>query len=162
MSTRVFSERLLLLALLSTAGAGCQRPRESPEAYAARVVVQRYNQLLPEAFRASRGDLLAEVAGPAEVSRVSSVIAGLSSQGKYMEARQLEFTPVEVRVEGPPDGGTPSATVRSRERWSYQHLFIGVPEGQRVDKLETGYRMTYTLAREAERWVVESAMVEQE
>ncbi len=94
MSTRVFSERLLLLALLSTAGAGCQRPRESPEAYAARVVVQRYNQLLPEAFRASRGDLLAEVAGPAEVSRVSSVIAGLSSQGKYMEARQLEFTPV--------------------------------------------------------------------
>lgn len=150
-------------ALLASAAillAACQRTSESPQGYAVRVAVQRYNQLLPDAFRASRADLLGEVAGPSEVSRVSSVIAGLTSQGKYMEARQLEFAVVELQVRG--EGKSSTATVRTRERWTYQHRLLGFPGSQRLEQLSASYRMTYTVVRTGDRWIVDRALVDQE
>ena len=150
---------LVLLLVAVPLATSCQRPRESPDAYAASVAVQRYNQRLLEAFRASRADLLADVAGPGEVSRVSAIVAGLTAEGRHMEARQIEFTPVSVHADGPGDGGARTVTVRSRERWSYEHRGSG---GETLKQGEASYRMIYTVVQEQDRWVVERAAVEPE
>jgi hypothetical protein len=161
MCTPVSSRRAIGVLLgAAILAAACQRPSESPQAYAVRVAVQRYNQLLPDAFRASRADLLGEVASPSEVARVSSVIAGLTSQGKYMEARQLELIVIELRVDG--EGKAAASTVRTRERWSYRHRFLGAPQSQSEEPLEASYRMTYAMIRKDDHWVVEKAEVDPE
>ncbi|BDG08852.1 hypothetical protein [Anaeromyxobacter paludicola] len=136
----------------------CQRPKESPDGYAARVAVERYNQRLLEAFRVQRADVLEDVAGAGEVSRVAAILSGLAAQGRHMDARQLELTPVSVSFAAR-EGGGRTATVRTRERWAYRHLGAG---GESLKDGEALYRMTYTVVEDESRWTVERAAVDPE
>jgi hypothetical protein len=129
------------LAAALIAAAGCGRAKESPEAYAARVAIERYDAALVEAFRTSRADRLADVASAAEVSRNEGVIAGLARQGLYMEARQTE-----LRIEGTAASPAGGVDVNAVESWVYEHR-SAADRGRAAPQKRVQYRLTYRLEK---------------
>lgn len=141
------------MPLLALALAACPRPKEDAEVYAAKNAVVRYNQGLVEAYRASRADLLAQVATESEVSRVAAVIAGLASRGQYMEARQTAYEVKRTELLRAPDGGVGGARVRAEETWTYEHRALAARDAPSEVKTAS-YRLSYLLERREQGWVV--------
>jgi len=121
--------------------------------YAAKNAVVRYNQGLVEAFRASRADLLTQVATENEVSRVSALIAGLATRGQYMEARQTAFEVKHTEVLRAPDGGVAGAKVDADETWAYEHRALAARDAPSEVKTAS-YRLSYLLERKEQGWLV--------
>lgn len=151
MCTRSCSS-LAALAVALVAVTGCPRQQENAEAYAARNAVVRYNQALVEAFRASRAELLTEVATGDEISRVVSIIAGLATRGQFMVSRQTNFEVIRTTV-ATDDGGAPTATVEAKETWTYEHRSLEA-KNTPVPPKTVSYRLTYLLEPHGGGWLV--------
>ena len=153
MCTRSSSDRRAALALaLALLLSACAPRRESPEAYAARNAVIRYDQALVEAFRASKSSRLTGVATDDEVARNAAVIAALLRDGKFMEARQIAFEVEKIRLL--PDG---RAEVDAAETWSYEHRPLADP-ARPVAPRTVRYALTYRLKRAGEGWAVDQVV----
>ncbi len=140
-------------ALSVLALAACQRAREDPEAYAARNAVIRFNQRLVEAYRASRAELMSDVADADEVSRAAATISGLLSQGLYMEARQTSFQ-VERTSIARGEQRPVSAEMEVLETWEYEHRALGARDVPSPKKKVT-YKLAYQLRKtDAGGWIV--------
>ncbi len=156
MSTRSSFEKSILAGFIAALMlVACQRRREGVEEYAARNAVVRYNQRLVEAFRASRADLMSDVAEPGEVSRSAAIISGLLSKGLCMEARQTSF---EVERTSLPRGNDASsfAELYAVESWEYEHRLYD-PSCSRPGetKKQASYKLAYRLRKTGTgAWIV--------
>lgn len=158
--------RLASFAAVTALALACQRQPESPEAHEVKTAVARYNQVLVQAYRASKAELMQEVAGENEVARVAAVIAGLAAQSKFMEARPPRLEYRRVRVEaagGPPVAGDElagkTAEVGTEEDWTYEHRSLAERD-RATEPKKAKYRMTYRLERSPHGWYVMEAFDE--
>ena len=133
---------LLASSLLFTSG--CNRVSQSQ----AKQLVERYNQVVSEAYR--RGDikLVDPVVGPNEGKKLTGLIGvrldlgiTLDSQLLALDVSSIEQAKNELRV-------------RTKERWSYRDLKIGTGE-QVGQSSEDFYEMTYYFTNANKMWLVD-------
>lgn len=137
----------VLLLLGSTCLAltsGCDRVSQSQ----AKQLVERYNQVVSEAYR--RGDvrLIDPVVGPNEGKKLTGLIGVRLDLGITLDSQllSLDITGVEQAKD--------SLLVRTKERWSYRDLKIG--SGVQVGEAsQDSYEMTYFFTNMNKAWLVD-------
>jgi len=136
---------LALWGVLAWGVPGCAEDRLDG---AARLVA-RYNRVVAEAYRAADARLVDEVAGPAEAKRLTALIGVKLDQGLALDARLESLTVLDSVAQGE------EVRVTTDERWTYRDRRIG--SGEPVGDPSTDhYRLEYTVARPADRWLVMS------
>ena len=135
---------VLLLASLLAFTSGCDRVSPAQ----ARQLVERYNQVVSEAYR--RGDvrLIDPVVGPNEGKKLTGLIGVRLDLGITLDAKllSLEITGVEP--------GKNALRVRTKERWSYRDLKIGT--GAQVGEAsQDSYEMVYFFTNQNKIWLVD-------
>jgi hypothetical protein len=136
--------RLLSLALLAAASAGCRRTSE-PEA---RGLVERYNRVVSEAYRRGDVKLVDPVVGPREGKKLTGLIGVRLDLGLTLDSELLSLDVTGVEREGG------SLRVFTRETWRYRDRRIG--DGEQVgDEARDEYEMQYTFVRQDGAWVVD-------
>jgi hypothetical protein len=135
---------LLLLAGCVAVTPGCGRVSPAH----ARQLVERYNQVVSEAYR--RGDvrLIDPVVGPNEGKKLTGLIGVRLDLGITLDSHllSLEVTGVEQ--------GKNELRVNTRERWSYRDLKIGTGE-QVGEASQDSYEMTYYFTNVNHAWLVD-------
>ncbi len=126
------------------------------EEHRLRAAVREYNQALVRAYASQRAELLDEVAGPEEVSRVSMLIFGLARQKKILESRQEEFV-VEHHefLSAAPAASRPlpQATLIATEVWAFKQV-QGHKKDTQAPAKRVRYRVRYSLTEDSDRWKV--------
>ncbi len=113
----------------------------------------QFNQRLVEAHRASRADVMSDVADADEVSRAAATISGLLSQGFYMEARQISFQVERTSIARAKERPV-SAEMEVLETWEYEHRPLGARDVP-VSKKKVTYKLAYQLRKtDAGGWIV--------
>ena len=135
---------LLLLGACLAFTSGCNRVSQSQ----ARQLVERYNQVVSEAYR--RGDvrLVDPVVGPNEGRKLTGLIGVRLDLGITLDSQllSLEITRVEQTKN--------QLQVGTKERWSYRDLQIGT--GKQVgDASQDYYEMTYYFTNVNKTWLVD-------
>jgi len=136
----------LLLVLSSGALSGCGKSASETEQ--ARKLVERYNQVVSEAYR--RGDvrLTDSVVGPKEGKKLTGLIGVRLDEGMTLDSQlvSLEVTGVEKAGE--------EMRVRTKERWHYCDRKIG--SGALVGEESTdSYEMLYLFKKMDKKWLVD-------
>ena len=134
----------LLLAGSLAFTSGCDRVSPAQ----AKQLVERYNQVVSEAYR--RGDvrLIDPVVGPNEGKKITGLIGVRLDLGITLDSQlqSLEVTGFEQ--------AKASLTVRTKERWSYRDLKIGT--GAQVgESSQDAYEMTYSFTNVNKLWLVD-------
>jgi hypothetical protein len=114
----------------------------------ARNLVQRYNDVVSEAYRRGDVKLIDPVVGPNEGKKIAGLIGVRLDMGITMDSRltALEITGVEQSKE--------TLRVRTRERWSYRDYRIG--SGEPVsDESKDSYEMAYLFRKIDGAWLVD-------
>lgn len=140
--SKTFSLLLLGAGFVSTSG--CDRVSQSQ----ARQLVERYNQVVSEAYR--RGDvrLIDSVVGPNEGKKLTGIIGVRLDLGITLDSEllSLEVTAVELAKN--------KLRVHTKERWSYRDLQIGT--GKQVGNTSQDYyEMTYNFTNINKTWLVD-------
>ena len=123
---------------------GCNRISQAD----AKQLVERYNQVVSEAYR--RGDmrLIDPVVGPNEGKKLTGLIGVRLDLGITLDSQllALDVTCVEQAKN--------ELRVRTKERWSYRDLKIGT--GEQVGQAsEDFYEMTYYFTNANKTWLVD-------
>ncbi|MEI7809882.1 MAG: hypothetical protein WCJ07_15495, partial [Verrucomicrobiota bacterium] len=134
----------LLLGTCLAFTAGCDRVSPTQ----ARQLVERYNQVVSEAYR--RGDvrLVDPVVGVNEGKKLTGLIGVRSDMGITLDSKMqsLEITRV--------DQAKNSLRVHTKERWCYRDLKIGT--GAQVGQAsQDAYEMTYIFTNISQTWLVD-------
>ncbi|MEI8288514.1 MAG: cytochrome c biogenesis protein ResB [Verrucomicrobiota bacterium] len=134
----------LLLGTCLALTAGCDRVSPTQ----ARQLVERYNQVVAEAYR--RGDVrvIDSVVGPNEGKKLTGLIGVRLDMGLTLDSKlqSLEITSVEHAQN--------SLRVCTKERWSYRDLKIGT--GAQVGQAsQDAYEMTYFFTNVNKAWLVD-------
>ncbi len=135
----------LLFAACLALTSGCDRRVSTTQA---RQLVERYNQVVSEAYR--RGDirLVDPVVGPNEGKKLTGLIGVRLDMGITLDSKLLSLEVVsteQVKNE---------LRVRTKERWSYRDLKIGT--GAQVGQAsQDTYEMTYFFTNVAKAWLVD-------
>ena len=134
----------LLLAGSLAFAAGCDRVSPTQ----AKQLVERYNQVVSEAYR--RGDvrLIDPVVGVNEGKKLTGLIGVRSDMGITLDSKMqsLEITRVEQAKN--------SLRVHTKERWCYRDLKIGT--GAQVGQAsQDAYEMTYIFTNISQTWLVD-------
>jgi hypothetical protein len=134
---------VLVLVACMVLNTACGRVSKS----GARQLVEKYNEVVSEAYR--RGDvrLIDPVVGPDEGKKITGLIGVRSDMGLTMDSHLLSLD-----VTGCEQSGT-SLRVHTREKWKYRNLQIGTGR-QAGNESEDNYEMTYYFIRESDRWLV--------
>lgn len=125
---------------------GCRMEISNEEA---RRLVERYNQVVCEAYRRCDVKLIDSVVGPNTVDgrRLAGLIGVRLDTGISLDAELLALEVAGVNQDG--DG----FRVRTREQWHYRDLKIGT--GEQVGEESTdSYEMLYVFAEFDGRWMV--------
>ena len=135
---------LLFLGSCLAFTSGCDRVSQSQ----AKQLVERYNQVVSEAYR--RGDvrLIDPVVGPNEGKKLTGLIGVRLDLGITLDSQlqSLEVTGVEQAKD--------SLSVRTKERWSYRDLKIGT--GAQVGEAsQDAYGMIYYFTNVNKTWLVD-------
>jgi hypothetical protein len=135
---------LLLLGSCLALTSGCGRVSQAQ----ARQFVERYNQVVSEAYR--RGDvrLIDPVVGPNEGKKLTGLIGVRLDMGITLDSKllSLEVTGVEQAKN--------ELRVSTREHWSYRDLKIGTGE-QVGEASQDSYQMTYYFTNTSNTWLVD-------
>jgi len=134
----------LLLGACLGSTSGCDRVSPAQ----ARQLVERYNQVVSEAYR--RGDirLVDPVVGPNEGKKLTGLIGVRLDMGITLDAKllSLEITGIEP--------GKDALRVRTKERWSYRDLKIGT--GAQVGEAsQDSYEMLYVFTNLNKTWLMD-------
>ena len=114
----------------------------------ARQLVERYNQVVSEAYR--RGDvrLIDPVVGPNEGRKLTGLIGVRLDLGMTLDSQLLTLEILKV------EKLKTEMQVRTRERWSYRDLKIG--SGVQVGEASLdNYEMLYIFKQEGKAWLVD-------
>ena len=114
----------------------------------ARQLVERYNQVVSEAYRRGDVKLIDPVVGPAEGRKITGLIGVRTDFGLTLDSRllSLEVTGTEQRGD--------ELRVRTRERWLYRDLRIG--SGRLVgEKSLDAYEMLYVFKKNGRAWLAD-------
>jgi hypothetical protein len=135
---------VVLLAACLCVTSGCDRVSPTD----ARQLVERYNQVVSEAYR--RGDvrLIDPVVGPNEGKKLTGLIGVRLDMGITLDSKldSLEILGVEQAKN--------ELHVRTKEKWSYRDLKIG--SGAQVgDASQDAYEMTYVFTNINQVWLVD-------
>lgn len=127
--------------------AGCSQRSQEVEAVKASVV--RYNDLLRDGYQRQNMSWMREVASDEQAQKLYSHMAALGEGNLRLTSalKELQF----VRVEFPAEG---EATVETRETWDFTHHRIATGE-KYAEERGFIYRMSYTLRRKQQRWIIE-------
>jgi hypothetical protein len=123
---------------------GCDRVSEAD----AKQLVERYNQLVSEAYR--RGDvrLIDPVVGPNEGKKLTGLIGVRNDLGITLDSQLLALNITGV------ERSKNSLQVHTQEKWSYRDLQIGT--GKQVgDASQDDYAMTYFFTNINKTWLVD-------
>jgi cytochrome c biogenesis protein ResB len=135
---------LLLVGFCLAAFTGCQRSSTEE----ARRLVERYNQVVSEAYR--RGDvrLIDPVVGPNEGKKLTGLIGVRLDLGITLDSQllSLEVTGVEKTKD--------EMQVRTKERWRYRDLKIGTGQQVGEESLDA-YGMLYIFKKIDKAWMVD-------
>ena len=114
----------------------------------ARQLVERYNQVVSEAYRRGDVKLIDSVAGPNEGKKLTGLIGvrldlglTLDSQLLWLEVSGAERSKDELRV-------------TTKERWRYRDRKIGTGEQVGEESLDT-YKMFYVFKKTGQAWLVD-------
>ncbi|HLP77911.1 MAG TPA: hypothetical protein VK327_13445, partial [Candidatus Paceibacterota bacterium] len=134
----------MVLLLCGTLVSGCNRVSETQ----AKQLVERYNQIVSEAYR--RGDvrLIDPVVGPNEGRKLTGLIGVRLDLGITLDSQllSLDVTGVEQAKN--------ELRVHTKERWSYRDLKIG--SGRQVgDASQDSYEMIYMFTNVNKAWLVD-------
>lgn len=134
----------LLLGTCLALTVGCDRVSPTQ----ARQLVERYNQVVSEAYR--RGDirLVDPVVGPNEGKKLTGLIGVRLDMGITLDSKlqSLEITGVKQAKN--------QLLVRTKERWRYRDLKIGT--GAQVGQAsQDAYEMTYCFTNVNQAWLVD-------
>lgn len=135
---------LLLLAGCLALTSGCGRVSKTQ----ARQLVERYNQVVAEAYRRGDVQLIDPVVGPNEGKKLTGLIGVRLDLGMTLDSQllSLEVTGVEAAKN--------ELRVSTRERWSYRDLRIGTGE-QVGEASQDSYQMTYYFTNSNNAWLVD-------
>ncbi len=116
----------------------------------ARVLVERYNRAVSEAYRRADISLIASVVAPdSEDSRkLTGLIGSRFDMGITLDAELLTLEIIEV------EQTKDSLRVRTKENWRYRDRRIGTGE-QVGEESEDSYEMLYLFTRRDENWLVD-------
>jgi hypothetical protein len=112
-------------------------------------LVERYNQVVAEAYRRGDAKLIDPVVGPNEGKKVAGLIGVRLELGLTLDAEMLslEVTGVETARD--------ELRVRTQERWRYRNRRIGT--GQQVGEASRDfYEMLYHFKKTNHTWLVEA------
>ena len=134
----------LLFLCLTLSFTGCQRASFDE----ARKLVERYNQIVSEAYR--RGDIkvVDPVVGPNEGKKLTGLIGVRLDLGLTLDSQllSLEISGVEKSKD--------EMRVQTKERWSYRDRKIGTGE-QVGEASQDSYEMLYVFKRIDKAWLVD-------
>jgi hypothetical protein len=134
----------ILLGVCLAALPGCQRSSMKE----ARQLVERYNQVVSEAYR--RGDvrLIDPVVGPNEGRKLTGLIGVRTDLGITLDSRLLSLLVTHVDVVAD------EMRVHTKERWHYRDLRIGTGQQVGEESLDA-YEMLYIFKRIDKAWLVD-------
>jgi hypothetical protein len=134
----------LLLGVCVAFTGGCNRVSPTQ----ARQLVERYNQVVSEAYR--RGDvrLIDPVVGPNEGKKLTGLIGVRLDMGITLDSKILSLDIAGV------EQSRNELRVRTRERWSYRDLKIGTGE-QVGEASRDAYEMLYVFTNLNRTWLVD-------
>jgi hypothetical protein len=134
----------LLLGMSLFLTAGCNRVSQSQ----AKQLVERYNDVVSEAYR--RGDvrLLDPVVGPNEGKKITGLIGVRLDFGMTLDSKLLSLDVTRV------EQADNQLLVHTKERWRYRDLKIGTGE-QVGDASLDSYEMTYCFTNVNKTWLVD-------
>jgi hypothetical protein len=137
--------RAAIPALLGTVLLTSCKPSVTKQA---RALVERYNQVVSEAYRRGDAKLINLVVGPREGKKLAGLIGIRSEFGLALDSHLLSL---EVnRVERAKD----MMRVATRERWRYRNLRIGTGEQVGEESFDS-YDMVYTFTNINAAWLVD-------
>ncbi len=110
-------------------------------------LVEEYNRVVTEAYRAGNVRGLEAVAGPAEAKKVAALVGVKLDMGITLDAEIVDFQATGVERRGD------AVVVSTAERWYYADRRVGTGEQVGQDSTDR-YRMRYHLRRDQGRWVV--------
>lgn len=134
----------LFLGLALGLTAGCGRVSRSQ----AKQLVERYNQVVCEAYRNSDVRLVDPVVGPNEGKKLTGLIGVRLDLGLALDAKleSLAVTGVEQARD--------EIRVRTNERWSYRDVRLAT--GEQVGEASSdAYEMLYVFKRMQDAWLVD-------
>jgi hypothetical protein len=134
----------LLLASCLAFTSGCDRVSTAK----AKQLVERYNQIVSEAYRRGDARLADPVVGPKEGKKLTGLIGVRLDLGLTLDSQMLslEITDVEQAKN--------QLRVQTKEHWSYRDLRIGT--GKQVGEAsQDAYEMTYYFTNMNKAWLVD-------
>lgn len=135
---------LLAAGVAASLFAGCQRVSHSE----ARRLVQRYNDVVSEAYRRGDAELAVPVVGPEEARKLTGLIGVRLDMGITMDSRLLALEVAEVERQ------RETLRVRTREQWRYRDLKIGTGEPAGAEQTAS-YDMLYRFTRRNGEWIMD-------
>ncbi|HZZ83282.1 MAG TPA: hypothetical protein VFE30_02000 [Anaeromyxobacteraceae bacterium] len=111
-------------------------------------VVEEYNRIVTEAYRAGDARSLEGAVGPKELKKLGGLIGVKLDLGFTLDAQLLDLKVLNVERRGK------EVLVNTDESWHYADRRVGTGEQIGQDS-EDHYRMHYILRKPAGRWVVD-------
>lgn len=114
----------------------------------ARRLVERYNNVVIEAYRQGDVTLIDSVVGPNEGRKLTGLIGVRTDAGVRLVSKllSLDITSVDLQDE--------SLTIQTREKWTYHH--VNAASGKQVDEpSEDAYEMRYLFIKLDGKWMVD-------
>ena len=144
------SKTILYITIVMTLlFSGCAK-EESPEEYAIKVAVTKYNNAIIDLYRTVSPEKLDEIALEEESFRVQNYMSIFLPGKRLMDAeyQRIEFR--EVIVEGD------SATVKTSEDWTFR--WIHFKTGEEIEPwTDVHYKMRYDLTLIDGKWMIAKA-----
>jgi hypothetical protein len=134
----------ILLACAVLGSTGCQRPAFEQ----ARQLVERYNQVVAEAYRRGDVKLIDAVVGPNEGRKIVGLIGVRRDAGLSLDSQLLSL---EVTGVAQADG---VLRVQTQERWQYRDRKLGTGEPVGEESLDA-YQMLYVFKLIDKVWLVD-------
>jgi hypothetical protein len=135
---------LILLGGCLALTSGCGRVSQTQ----ARQLVERYNQVVSEAYRRGDVELIDPVVGPNEGKKLTGLIGVRLDLGITLDSKMLSLEVAGV------EQAKNALRVSTRERWSYRDLKIGTGE-QVGEASQDSYEMTYYFTNVNKAWLVD-------
>lgn len=129
--------------------AGCAK-KESPEEYAVKVAVTKYNNAIIELYRTVSPERLDEIALEEESKKVQTYMSVFLLGDKLMDAeyKKIEFSDVTIDGE--------SAVANTSEEWRFR--WVHFKTGEEIEPwTDIKYKMRYDLTLTDGKWMIAKA-----
>lgn len=141
---------LCLFAASAVLLTGCGRNAGTFDIEEARGLVQRYNEVVIEAYRRLDIKLVDDVVGPNERRKLAGLIGVRQDMGITLDSELLLLEMVSVKQHEE----SKWLEVRTREKWRYLDRKIGTGE-QVGEESDDEYEMIYVFINDDGRWLVD-------